>query len=88
MKGIDLFGWMLVAGGTLVMAMVLLRGIGQGAIEVASVMVSDRREREECERADNAAAEATGKAAAREPLALNPDGTIEEPILAVVETRQ
>ena len=32
--------------------------------------------------AENAAAEAAGRAAALEPLALNPDGTIEEPILA------
>ena len=87
MKGIDLFGWVLVAGGGLVMALVLLRGIGQGAVEVATVMVSDRRELEARQKADNAAAEAAGKAAGIEPLALNPDGTIEEPILAVVETR-
>ena len=77
--------WLVIFGG-LIMAMVLLRAISQGAIQVASVMVDERRRLEAQQRADNAAAEAAGKAAAMEPLNLNPDGTIEEPIVAVVET--
>ena len=83
----DFSGWLLVFSGGLVMMLLLLRGIGEGAVELASVMVDDRRKREAQERADNAAAEAAGRAAAMEPLALNPDGTIEDPIIGVVESR-
>jgi hypothetical protein len=87
MQGIDPVIWFLIAAGAMVMAMVLLRGIGEGAVQVASVMCVERRNRLEQEKADNAAAEAAGKAAGMEPLALNPDGSIEEPIIGVVETR-
>jgi hypothetical protein len=87
MQSLDLYGWLLVGAGGLVMALVLLRAIGDSAIAVASVTVIERRADEQRRRADNAAAEAAGKAAMLEPLALNPDGTIEEPILGVVEPR-
>jgi hypothetical protein len=87
MQNLDLFGWMLVAGGTLAMVLVLLRSIGDSAVAVAAIVVVERRALEEKRKADNAAAEAAGKAAMLEPLALNPDGTIEEPILGVVEQR-
>jgi hypothetical protein len=87
MKGIDPSSWMLIGAGALVMMIVLLRGIGEGAMQVASVICVERRKREEQERADNAAAEAAGKQAGMEPLALNPDGSIEEPIIGVVESR-
>ncbi|MCL2639300.1 MAG: hypothetical protein FWD53_00490 [Phycisphaerales bacterium] len=88
MKGFDPIGWWLVFGGVLVMTMVLLRAIGQGALQVALVMIDERRRLESQRKADNAAAEAAGRAAAMEPLNLNPDGTIEEPILAIVENSQ
>jgi hypothetical protein len=78
---------MLVASGALVMALVLLKSIGDSSVAVASVVVVERRAEEQKRRADNAAAEAAGKAAMLEPLALNPDGTIEEPIIGVVEQR-
>jgi hypothetical protein len=55
-------------------------------VGVAFNVVEDRRAMESKQREENAAAEAFGRAAASEPLALNPDGSIEEPILGVVET--
>ena len=88
MKGFDPIGWWLVFGGGLIMTMVLLRAISQGAWQVAIVMIDERRRTEAQHKADNAAAEAAGRAAAMEPLNLNSDGTIEEPILAVVENSQ
>lgn len=69
------------------MAMIVLRAIADTAVAVAAVEVSERREAEQQRRADNAAAEAAGKAAMLEPLALNPDGTLEEPIIGIVEPR-
>lgn len=87
MQSLGLYGWLLVASAGFVMAVILLRAIGDSAIAFASVAVSDRRVLEEQRQADNAAAEAAGKAAMLEPLALNPDGTIEEPIIGVVEPR-
>ena len=80
--------WWLVIVGGVIMAMVLLQAISQGAVQVATVMIDDRRHKEAQRRADNAAAEAAGRAAAMEPLNLNPDSTIEEPILAAVENLQ
>ena len=88
MNGIDPIGWWLIALGGLIMTMLLLRAISQGATQVALVMIDERRRLEAQRKADNAAAEAAGRAAAMEPLNLNPDGTIEEPILAVVENTQ
>ena len=67
------------------MMLLLLRAISQDALALASVAVVQRRAEEEERRADNAAAEAAGRAAMLEPLALNPDGTIEDPIVAMVE---
>jgi hypothetical protein len=75
----------LVAVGGAIMSYVLLHAIGRSAIAAAADEIATRRTVEAQRRADNAAAEAAGRAAALEPLALNPDGTIEEPILAEVE---
>ena len=88
MTGIDSSGWCLVVVGGVIMAMVLFQAISQGSMQVAVVMIESRRRQELQRRADNAAAEAAGKAAAMEPLNLNLDGTIEEPILATVESGQ
>ncbi len=78
--------YLLVAIGSGVMALLFLRTVAQASTAVACREVGVRREREAQRKADNAAAEAAGKAAALEPLALNPDGTIEEPIIAEVES--
>jgi hypothetical protein len=87
MQSLGLYGWLLVGSAGFGMALVLLRAIGDSAVAVASVVVSERRADEQRRQADNAAAEAAGKAAMLEPLALNPDGTIEEPIVGIVEPR-
>jgi hypothetical protein len=86
MNPLDMSGWLLMGFGTLVMALIVLRSIGQGAVVLASDMVETRRAGEARRKQENAEAEAHGQRAALEPLALNPDGTIEEPIIGVVET--
>ena len=73
---------MILAAAAL-MAFALLRAIAQCSFQQAQTLVDARRALEAQRREDNAEAEAVGKAAALEPLALNADGTIEEPILAV-----
>jgi hypothetical protein len=85
MTTIDMPQFILIAFGTGMMAMIVLRSIGQRAVSVASFAVDDRRAYEKRCREENAAAEAAGRAAALEPLALNPDGSVEEPIIGVVE---
>jgi hypothetical protein len=87
MPGLDLYGWLLVCGTGAAMSLILLRGIAMEAVTEATGVVSQRRKEESQRRADNAAAEAAGKAAMLEPLALNPDGTVEEPIIGQVEGR-
>jgi hypothetical protein len=72
--------------GGAIMSYILLNVIGRTAMAAASDEIASRRTVENQRRADNAAAEAAGRAAALEPLALNPDGTIEEPIVAEVES--
>lgn len=67
------------------MAAIILKSIGQGAVVMASEIVDVRRAAEARLRQENANAEADGKRAALEPLALNADGTIEDPIIGVVE---
>jgi hypothetical protein len=67
------------------MCYVMLKAIGQCAMVTASQEIADRRAAELKRQAEDAAAEAAGRAAALEPLALNADGTLEEPILAVAE---
>jgi hypothetical protein len=76
---------LIILGGA-IMSYILLNAIGRSAMVAAGEEIATRRTLEERRRADNAAAEAAGRAAALEPLALNPDGTIEEPILAEAET--
>ena len=77
---------LLILAGTAVMTVVTLRSITQGALVVASQVIEERRTVEAKRHADNAEAEAAGRAAALEPLSLNADGSIEEPIIGVVET--
>jgi hypothetical protein len=84
MNEYDLF---LACLGGAVMVYVTLKSIGQGAMAVASVEIRERRAAEARRRDEDAAAEAAGLAAAIEPLAMNPDGSIEEAIIAAVETR-
>jgi hypothetical protein len=79
--------FLLVAVGGVIMFYVMLKAIGQSAMVVVSETVSTRRALEARRRAEDAAAEAAGRAAALEPLALKPDGSIEEPILAEAEVR-
>ena len=86
MQTLDMSGWLLVGVGTSVMALIVLRSIGQGAVAMASEIVEVRRAEETRRRQENVEAEADGRRAALEPLALNSDGTIEEPIIGVVET--
>jgi hypothetical protein len=71
--------------GSAMMFYVLLNAIGKSAMVLASETIVERRAMEKRRAADNEAAEAAGRAAAMEPLALNPDGTVEEPIIGVVE---
>ena len=78
--------WMAVLGGV-VMFGALCRAIGSSSVSVAQRLIDDRRDRTAREREEDAAAEAAGHAAALEPLALSPDGTVEEPIIGVVEKR-
>jgi len=86
MFSMDTPQFLLIIAGTAVMTFLTLRAIGQGAVGVASQVIDERRAMEAQRHADNAEAEAAGRAAALEPLALNADGTVEEPIIGVVET--
>ena len=85
MATLDTFQTSLVAIGGFIIVYVLLKAIGQSAAAAASADIIQRREAEAHRHAEDAAAEAAGRAAALEPLALNADGSIEEPILAVAE---
>jgi hypothetical protein len=86
MADLSTFQMGLIAFGGLIMFCVVLRAIGQSAGALAWMAIEERREAEAKKRAEDAAAEAVGRAAALEPLALNADGSIEEPVLAMVET--
>lgn len=68
------------------MTLTLLKGITLCSAGMAGDQITEHREMLAKRRADRAAAEAVGRAAAKEPLALNPDGTIQEPIIATVES--
>ncbi len=78
---------LLMLGGGAAAAGVLLCAIGSGSHVQAQRLIDLRREKEREQKQMNAAAEAAGLAAATEPLALNADGTISEPILGLVENR-
>ena len=78
--------WSLIVGGSFVMTLLVLRTMGQGSFALAQEMVDTRRAAEAKRHEENLAAEAAGRAASLEPLALNADGSIEEPILGVAET--
>jgi len=88
METIVSFEFLLVAIGGFVMLAVMLKAISQSAAVAASTVIAARRKDLEFRRAADAAAEAAGRAAALEPLALNADGSIEEPILATLETQE
>jgi hypothetical protein len=81
----NLFELLLILMGGLIMLSVMLSAIGRTAIADASEQIDTRRQRESERHAADLLAEAAGRAAALEPLALNADGTIEEPIVAMVE---
>jgi hypothetical protein len=83
---LDMPGWLLLGFGLALMALIVLRSIGQGAVIMATGMVEARRASAARQREENATAEAEAQRAAMEPLALNADGTVEEPIIGVVET--
>ena len=78
--------WLILAAGA-VMTLALLRGLAHCSIAQAQVLIDQRRQEEIRQREARAEAEAAGRAAALEPLALRADGTIEEPILALAENR-
>jgi hypothetical protein len=88
MDHIDTSVWWLTAFGSAVVVLSFLRSIGRMSFALAAGEVEERRAKEELRKKENAAAEAAGRAAALEPLALNPDGSIEEPILAVAEPQE
>jgi hypothetical protein len=77
--------YLIAAIGSVVMGILLLRSIGTNAVALAYGEVSTRRTAEARRKAEDAAAEALGRAAAQEPLALNADGTIAEPIIGIPE---
>jgi len=88
MPSVSGFELLLVAAGSTAMIYVMLKAIGQSAVVVVSENVVTRRAAEARRHAEDAAAEAAGRVAALEPLALNPDGSIQEPIVAEVEVRE
>lgn len=77
--------WLLTAAAGVIMTLTFLRAVGQGSVAIASGFIDERRALEAKRKEENAAAEAAGRAAALEPLNLNADGSIEEPIMGVVE---
>jgi len=88
MLALDPILWFLILLGGTTMGLALLRGVVASAGIAAQDVIGQRREQESLRRAANAAAAAAGRAASLEPLNLNPDGTIEEPIIGVVETAE
>jgi len=86
MPDLSLLEILLIAIGGTVMFYVLLNAIGQSAMVAVSQDIESRRLAQLQRQQEDRAAEAFGRAAALEPLALNPDGTVEEPIIANVES--
>ena len=85
MPNLSGFEFLLIGVGGALMFYVMLNAIGQSAMVAASDEIADRRAEIARRHAEDAAAEAAGRAAALEPLAVNPDGSIAEPILALAE---
>jgi hypothetical protein len=79
------FSLVLIAAGGAVMFYVMISAIGRTAVATAGNQIDIRRALEAKRREEDALAEAAGRAAALEPLNLNPDGSVEEPILGEVE---
>jgi heme exporter protein D len=87
MAEMDGFLWTVTAVGGLAMLIALVRGVNQTGLALAQVLVEDRRRSAQLLRDDDAQAEAVGQAAGLEPLLLNSDGSIAEPIVGIVESR-
>ena len=85
MPNIGGFELLLICAGGAIMFYVMLKAIGQSAMVVASEAIAFRRAEVARRRAEDAEAEAAGRAASMEPLEVNADGTIADPILAVAE---
>jgi hypothetical protein len=83
----DGFLWCLIGTGGLMMLVARVRGVNQSGLSTAQVLVDARRQGERRRQEEDAMAEATGHAAGLEPLLLNPDGSIVEPIVGIVESR-
>ena len=85
MAEMDGFLWVVTGASALVMLIALVRGVNQSGLALAQVLVDGRRDAEQKQRDSHALAEATGHAAGVEPLELNPDGSVVETIIGVVE---
>ncbi len=85
MATLGTYNSLLVVLGGASIVYVVLKAIGQSAVNVANDDIDRRRQDEARRHAEDAAAEAAGRAAALEPLLTNADGSIEEPILGVAE---
>ena len=85
MFDLDILLWLAIFGTGGLMGVALLRGVVTAAGVEAQQIIDQRRQEAEIRKASHEAAQAAGRAAALEPLNLNPDGTIEEPIIGVVE---
>lgn len=85
MPNVNLPIYLFAAIGCAVMSVLFLRVIAANAVALAYSQVTVRRQAEAQKKAADAAAEALGRAAALEPLALNADGTIAEPIIGMPE---
>lgn len=78
--------WLVVLG-TIVVMLTLLNALGAQAQVLADGLADTRRRQIRALQDADDAAEAAGRAAALEPLALNSDGSVAEPIIGVVEKR-
>jgi len=87
MAAMDGFFWCVIAVGGAAMLVALVSGVNQTGLALAQVLVDNRRREVRRQQEEHASAEAAGHAAALEPLLLNPDGTIVEPIVGIVESR-
>ena len=86
MRDVSVFEIGLIVMGGGIMLWIIVKSISQSAGVMAWVAIEERRAAEAKKREEDAVAEAAGRAAALEPLALNADGSIEEPVIAIVET--
>jgi hypothetical protein len=83
----DPFVLTLVAIAALLMTSIMLRGITGHASGIAAALAEAAHDADDSATRAKKDAEKMGRAAALEPLAQNPDGSIIEPIVGVVERR-